>query len=344
MVFNLFAEQETPQKKREMATLEKPVKRGLFRKLAAGLSKTRKNLNEGFDRLISSHVKLDDEFMDELEEILFSSDIGAEITMRVVNDLRRDVKKNLLQNSGEVIEFVKKELVAILLDDVPSADSTANSDPDGPFVLLVIGVNGSGKTTTIGKMAHRITASGHSVIMAAADTFRAAAIEQLGVWAERAGADFVRHQSGSDPSAVAYDAAKAAVSRKRDILLIDTAGRLHSKVNLMEELKKIRRVIDREIPGAPHETLLVLDATTGQNAVNQARLFHEAVGITGIVLTKLDGTAKGGVVINIMDTLKIPVKLIGIGEGVDDLRPFNPEEFVAAIFSGANLVDENGSG
>ncbi len=314
---------------------EEPKKKGLFRRLAAGLSKTRKNLNEGFDRLVGSHAKLDDDFMDELEEVLLSADIGIEITGRIVDDLRANVKKNLLKDTTQVIDFVKKDLTDILVSDTPEAPS----EPlEKPFVILVIGVNGSGKTTTIGKLAARIAANGRSVLLAAADTFRAAAIDQLETWAERSGADLVRHQSGSDPSAVIFDGLKAAVARGHDVMIADTAGRLHSKANLMEELKKIKRIISRELPGAPHEVLLVLDATTGQNAVNQASIFNEAIDVTGIALTKLDGTAKGGVVINIMESLKIPVKLIGVGEKIDDLRPFVAEDFVNATFSGTGMA------
>ncbi len=308
-------------------------KTGFFRRLVQGLSSTRKNLNDGFSRLIGSHTKLDDDFMDELEEVLFSSDIGVDITMRIVNDLRRDVKKNLLKDTSEVIGFIESELVSIVRGaKVEPVDATVETKP---YVILVIGVNGAGKTTTIGKIASRFTARGESVLLAAADTFRAAAIDQLATWAQRSGSDLVSHKNGSDPSAVVFDALKAARARGCDVLIADTAGRLHSKVNLMEELKKVKRIISRELPGAPHETLLVLDATTGQNAVSQARIFDEAIGVTGIALTKLDGTAKGGVVLNIMETLKIPVKLVGVGERIEDLRPFVPEDFVHAIFSDA---------
>jgi len=310
-------------------------KTGFFRRLVTGLSKTRKNLNEGFDRLVGSHTKLDEEFMEGLEELLFSADVGVDITMRIVSDLRADVKKNLLKDTSEVVSFIKKELVEILNRNLETEKPVSTDNK--PFVILVIGVNGSGKTTTVGKISAKLNAKGYSVLLAAGDTFRAAAIGQLEEWAKRSNCDLVRHQAGSDPSAVIFDAYKAAVSRGRDVMIADTAGRLHSKTNLMEELKKIKRTIGRQAEGAPHETLLVLDATTGQNAINQAKMFHEAIGITGIVLTKLDGTAKGGVVINIMDSLKLPVKLIGVGEGVDDLRPFKADEFIDAIFEGEIL-------
>ncbi|MBF0170867.1 MAG: signal recognition particle-docking protein FtsY [Nitrospinae bacterium] len=312
-------------------------KKGLFRRLAEGLSKTRKNLNDGFDRLVGAHVKLDEPFMEALEEVLLSADIGIDLTTRIVADLKKDVKKNLLKSPGQVVGFIKEKLISIIESEVE--DTGADTDVV-PRVILVIGVNGAGKTTTIGKLTARLTREGKSVLLAAGDTFRAAAIEQLATWAERSGADLVRHQQGSDPAAVVFDALAAAKARKRDVLIVDTAGRLHNKENLMKELEKIRRIIGREIPSAPHEVLLVLDGTTGQNAVNQARLFGEIIGVTGIVLTKLDGTAKGGVVINIMDQLRIPVKLIGVGEGIDDLRPFEPREFVEAIFTGASLPVE----
>ncbi|MDH5639372.1 MAG: signal recognition particle-docking protein FtsY [Nitrospinota bacterium] len=328
-----------------MAPEEEPKQRkGFFSALAKGLSKTRRNMNEGFERLVGAHAKLDEEFMEELEEILFAADIGPEITMRIVGDLRRDVKKNLLKDTGEVVEFIKKELTDILIKDTPKEQEDVEIPK--PFVLLVIGVNGAGKTTTIGKIAAKLVANDKKVLLAAADTFRAAAIEQLETWSRRAGTDFVRQKEGADPAAVVYDAMQAAKNRGVDVVIADTAGRLHSKVNLMEELKKVKRIIEREIPGAPHETLLVLDGTTGQNAVNQAKMFHEAVGITGLVLTKLDGTAKGGVVINITESAKTPVKLIGVGEKAEDLRPFDPQSFVSAIFTGkapgADLSDSTG--
>ena len=302
---------------------------GVFKKLSVGLSKTRKNFNDGFDRLVGAHAKLDDEFVEELEELLLSSDIGVEITMRIVDDLRADVKKNLLKDTSEVVEFIKSEIVSIIDQDVEDKGSDST---EKPRVILVVGVNGSGKTTTIGKLCAQFAKQDLKVLVAAADTFRAAAIDQLETWTNRSGAEIVRHQQGSDPSAVVFDGMKAAIARGCDVMIADTAGRLHNKANLMTELGKIKRIMGREMEGAPHEVLLVLDATTGQNAVNQAKIFKEVAGVTGIALTKLDGTAKGGVVINIMEQLKIPVKLIGIGEGIEDLRPFDPKEFVEAIF------------
>lgn len=360
MVFSIFGRKKKDREEKPEGTAEEgaapavdetsapeepgePVKEeksGLFKRLVHGLSKTSRNINEGFERLIGAHAKLDDAFMDELEEVLLSADIGVDITMRITEDLRRDVKRKLLKDTRQVVDYIKKELVDIINQDIE--DKGSDSD-EKPRVILVIGVNGSGKTTTIGKLASQLKRDGKSVTLAAADTFRAAAIDQLEEWARRSDAEIIRHQQGADPAAVVFDAVKAATARGRDVLIADTAGRLHNKANLMAELEKIRRVISREMPGAPHETLLVLDGTTGQNAVNQAKIFNEAIGVTGIVLTKLDGTAKGGVVINIMETLKLPVKLIGVGEGIDDLRPFDPQEFVEAIFSGASLGEREAS-
>ncbi|MGK7346579.1 MAG: signal recognition particle-docking protein FtsY [Candidatus Nitrospinota bacterium M3_3B_026] len=345
MVFSLFGKKKkdkaeeaakSDEESQQPAEPRAEDKTGVFSRLARGLSKTRKNLNEGFERLIGAHAKLDDGFMEELEEVLLSADIGVELAMRIVDDLRRDVKRKLLKDTSQVVDYIKKELVAIIEQDVEDKGSESG---DKPRVILVVGVNGSGKTTTIGKLAAQMKGEGKSVLIAAADTFRAAAIEQLEEWTKRSGADFVKHKPGADPSAVVFDAMKAAVARGHDVMIADTAGRLQNKANLMAELEKINRVIGREMPGAPHEVLLVLDATTGQNAVSQAKVFQEAVGVTGIALTKLDGTAKGGVVINIMDKLKIPVKLIGVGEKIEDLRPFDPKEFVEAIFTEASFVE-----
>ena len=326
MIHSLF--DDAPEQSDETSEQGADEKKGFFRRLVTGLSKTRKNLNEGFDRLIGSHTKLDEEFMEELEELLFSADVGVDITMRIVSDLRADVKKNLLKNTSEVIGFIKKELIEILNRDM---EQTAPVSTDKPFVILVIGVNGSGKTTTVGKLAAKLNAKGHSVLLAAGDTFRAAAIDQLEEWAKRANADLVRHQAGSDPSAVVFDAYKAAVSRGRDVMIADTAGRLHNKVSLMEELKKIKRIIGRQAEGAPHETLLALDATTGQNALNQVEIFGKRAGVTGLVMTKLDGTARGGILVAIAKKHDIPVHFIGIGEDVDDLEPFKAADFAAAI-------------
>ena len=318
----LPAQPEAPAKEPETSG-------GLFGALARGLAKTRQSIAGGFERLIGAHVKLDDAFMEDLEETLFAADVGPEVTARIVGDLRRDVKRNLLKSSTEVVDYVKKELADILEKDTPPE---RDSPLPKPFVILVVGVNGSGKTTTIGKLASMLKARGKKVLMAAGDTFRAAAIEQLQTWADRSGADIIRQKEGADPAAVIFDALAAAKKRDVDVLIADTAGRLQSKVNLMEELKKINRIIDREMPGAPHETLLVLDATTGQNAISQAKLFHEALGLSGLALTKLDGTSKGGVVVAIAEEMGLPIRFIGVGEQVDDLKPFIAEDFVAALF------------
>ncbi|TAL25137.1 MAG: signal recognition particle-docking protein FtsY [Nitrospirae bacterium] len=299
---------------------------GLFEKLKAGLTKTRKGFIEKIESIFTGE-KIDEKTIEELEETLITSDIGIHATGEIVNLLREKVKKGEAINSASVKEFLKKEMVALL----------GNSSPmvlfgEKPFVILTIGVNGVGKTTTIGKLASRFTSEGHSVLLGASDTFRAAAIEQLEIWAKRSGSLLVKHQSGSDPAAVAFDAIESARHKKIDIVIIDTAGRLHTKSPLMEELKKVRRVVEKAMPGAPQEVLLVVDATTGQNALRQAQMFNEAIGVTGVALTKLDGTAKGGIVFAIKKELGIPVKLIGVGEGIEDLRDFDSKEFVAALF------------
>ncbi|MBI3582590.1 MAG: signal recognition particle-docking protein FtsY [Nitrospinae bacterium] len=304
-------------------------KKGIFEKLKSGLSKTRSGFLSGLNNIIG-RGKIDEDFFEGLEELLITADVGVHSASRIISGLREDVKKNKLKEPKDVEQYLKSEILKIIKSLQPSAFSL--QPKSNPFVIMVIGVNGSGKTTTIGKLASRYMKEGKKVLLAAGDTFRAAAIEQLEIWGKRSGCTVIKHQSGADPSAVIYDAVQSAKAREYDILIADTAGRLHTKVNLMEEMKKIKRIMGRELQGAPHEILMVLDATTGQNAVSQARLFNEAVGITGIALTKLDGTAKGGVVINIIDELKIPVKLIGVGEGVDDLREFEPEAFVEALF------------
>ncbi len=298
---------------------------GLFDKLKEGLSKTRTGFLGKVEQVFQGK-KIDDTTIDEFEEVLITSDIGTEATMEIIDDLREEVRNGKIKDYDGVKKFLKREMLKILGLPQPFV-----LYQERPFVVLCVGVNGVGKTTTIGKLASRLYAEGHSVIIAASDTFRAAAIEQLEIWAERSGAQIVKHQSGSDPAAVAYDAVEAAKARGVDAVIVDTAGRLHTKSPLMEELKKLKRVINRAMPGAPHETLLVVDATTGQNALRQASMFHEAIGITGIALTKLDGTARGGIVFAIKKELNIPVRLIGVGEGIDDLRDFIPEEFVKAL-------------
>lgn len=295
-------------------------------KLKEGLKKTKDGFVNRVEQLINSFTKIDEEFFDELEETLILSDIGAETSADICDKLRAEVKR-----TGTVDPADVKAMLKNIISDILTGGNEMKLDST-PSVIMVIGVNGAGKTTTIGKMAARFKESGRKVIVAAADTFRAAAIDQLNVWTDRAGVEIVKHSEGSDPAAVVFDAISAAKARNTDIVLCDTAGRLHNKKNLMEELKKMARVISRELPEADVETLLVLDATTGQNAVNQARLFNEAADITGIVLTKLDGTAKGGIIIPIKNELGIPVKLVGVGEQIHDLQEFIPEDYVNALF------------
>ncbi len=301
---------------------------GFFDRLKDGLQKTRKGITEKIDQVLVSFGKIDDELFDELEEILITSDIGIETTLRIIEDLKRKTKENKLTNPGDIKELLKEELIEILAENAPELKVETS-----PSVIVVIGVNGVGKTTSIGKIANLLKQNGKKVILAAGDTFRAAAIDQLEIWSNRVGVDVIKQSEGSDPAAVIFDAVQAAKSRKADVLICDTAGRLHTKKNLMEELKKVTRVIERELPGAGRETLLVLDATTGQNAISQAKTFSEVADISGIVLTKLDGTAKGGIVIAIKSELNIPVKLIGVGEKMEDLQKFDAKEFVEALFA-----------
>jgi fused signal recognition particle receptor len=298
---------------------------GLFDRLKEGLSKTRAGLTERIDAVVSGGKELDEETLEELEEVLISSDVGVQASVQIVEHLRE--RKDEVKGADSVHEFIKGEMASILGKSQPLV-----TFGEPPFVILVLGVNGVGKTTTIGKLASRYVSEGMSVLLAAADTFRAAAIEQLDIWAQRAEASIIKHQSGSDPAAVAFDAVEAAKHRGVDVVVVDTAGRLHTKSPLMEELKKVKRVIAKAMPDAPQEVLLVLDATTGQNALSQARMFNDALGITGIALTKLDGTAKGGIIFAIKKELGLPVRLIGVGEGIEDLRDFDPGEFVEALF------------
>ena len=311
----------------EIATVEEP-ELSLFERMKAGLSKTQSALLGRVDVLFSSSSTVDADFLEELEEILITADFGMKTTQLLLDAFKQRVADEKTEGAAQLTIILKEEILRLMTLNVAPLDI----ERDGPFVLLVIGVNGVGKTTTIGKLAQQYTQQGKKVILGAADTFRAAAADQLAVWGERTGVTVIRHEEGSDPAAVAFDSVKAAVARNADILILDTAGRLHTKVNLMEEMKKIHRVMGREIPQAPHETLLVLDATTGQNALVQARLFKEAIGITGIAITKLDGTAKGGMAVAIGAELGLPVRFIGIGEGIDDLRPFDPQMFVDALF------------
>jgi fused signal recognition particle receptor len=297
---------------------------GYFRRLKDRLSKTRKTFSDGFDNIFAAKEIIDDDLLEQLEELLITSDIGVQTTSTLI----QNVSSSKIIEVDQIKSLLKDEILAMLQPSALETEKTMSS----PWVIMVVGVNGTGKTTTIGKLAARATASGKKVLIAAADTFRAAAIEQLVIWAERAQADIIKHREMADPAAVAFDAVEAAIARGADMVLIDTAGRLHTKVNLMEELKKIKRIISKKIPDAPQEILLVLDATTGQNALSQAQLFNDALGVTGLALTKLDGTAKGGIVISICNSLKIPLKYIGIGEKIEDLQKFDATQFVRALF------------
>ncbi|HCA29541.1 MAG TPA: signal recognition particle-docking protein FtsY [Ruminococcaceae bacterium] len=300
---------------------------GLFTKIGKGLKKTRDSLMNSVNSMLHSFTKIDNELFEELEEILIMADSGASTAVRICDILRKKVKERGITDPAQIKGLLGETVAEMLRGGQEMKLNTT------PSVILVIGVNGVGKTTTIGKLAARYKAQGKKVILGAADTFRAAAIEQLDVWAERSGVDIIKHAQGADPAAVIFDTIAAAKARRSDIIICDTAGRLHNKKNLMEELSKISRVIERELPDTDKEVLLVLDATTGQNAVNQAREFKITAGITGIVLTKLDGTARGGVVLAIREDLDVPVKFVGVGEGIDDLQPFDPGEFAAGLFS-----------
>ncbi|RTE08622.1 signal recognition particle-docking protein FtsY [Paenibacillus whitsoniae] len=298
-------------------------------KFKEGLAKTRDAFVDRVDDLFSRRKKIDEDFYEELEEILIGADVGVNTVLALIDQLRAEVKKRKIEDPSELQPILSEKLIELLKGD---QDAGLNLNPNGLTVILFVGVNGVGKTTTIGKMAHMFKSQGKKVLMAAGDTFRAGAIEQLETWGTRVGVDVIKQQSGADPAAVMYDAVQASKTRGVDILLCDTAGRLQNKVNLMEELNKIYRVIQREIPDAPHEVILVLDATTGQNALSQAKLFGEKAGLTGLVLSKLDGTAKGGIVVAIRQELSLPVKFVGLGEKMDDLQPFDSEQFVHALF------------
>ncbi|MBE4908757.1 signal recognition particle-docking protein FtsY [Bacillus luteolus] len=301
-------------------------------KFKDGLSKTRNSFSEKVNDLVARYRKVDEDFFEELEEILIAADVGVSTVMELIDQLKTEVKRRNIQDTKDVQAVISEKLV-----DIYQCGSEQSSDlniqSEGLTVILIVGVNGAGKTTTIGKLANRLKNEGKTVLLAAGDTFRAGAIDQLEVWGDRVGVDVIKQSEGSDPAAVMFDAVQAAKSRNVDVLLCDTAGRLQNKVNLMKELEKVKRVIERELPGAPHEVLLVLDATTGQNAMTQAKTFSEATNVSGIVLTKLDGTAKGGIVLAIRNELKIPVKFVGLGEKVDDLQQFDPEQYVYGLFS-----------
>jgi len=299
-------------------------------KLSSGLAKTRSKLADGVRDLFHAGRKVDEALLEELEETLILGDVGVAATRRIVDDLRTRYRDRTLGPDDDLLAVIKQDLA----ESLGEADRSLAHNPDGPTVVMVAGVNGSGKTTAVARLARYLMGQSRDVLLAACDTFRAAADHQLKIWSERVGADMIHHRMGADPGAVAYDAAEAAVSRKADYLLVDTAGRLHTQDHLMRELGKIRKVLGKKVAGAPHEVLLVLDATTGQNALVQARQFREAVEVTGVFLAKLDGTAKGGIVLAIRKDLGIPVKFVGVGEGPDDVAPFDPETFVEALFGG----------
>lgn len=308
---------------------EQPRQKAFFAKLKRGLFMTHTEILEKVQEVMAPDLPIEQSAIDRLEEGLLGADVGAELTMSLIEQVEKSVRDEKITKLDRLTEVLREKTRALIPH---RAAETIDINRAKPFVILVVGVNGTGKTTTIAKLAARWKGDGKSVILGAADTFRAAAIEQLGLWAERVGVPVVKHKAGSDPAAVAHDAVNAAKSRGSDVVLIDTAGRLHNKAHLMQELSKIRRVIEKELPGAPHETLLILDGTTGQNGVNQAEAFLEAANVTGMIVTKLDGTAKGGVILSIMRQFDIPVKFVGVGEAADDLIPFDPQAYVDALF------------
>jgi len=302
---------------------------GIFGRLKEGLAKTRRGLVHSMDEMIFGEKVISRDSFETLEELLIMADLGPAFTYDLIDDIKEKAGRQELADPESLRNMLKEKMIAALA----VSDTPFDIPPGGLYTVMVVGVNGTGKTTTIGKMAGTLKGQGHDVMLVAADTFRAAAIEQLDVWGRRVDVPMIRHQMGSDPSAVVFDAIHAARARQTNVMIVDTAGRLHTKANLMDELKKVKRIMARELPGAPHETLLVLDATTGQNAIPQARMFHEAIGITGIILTKLDGTAKGGIVVRIAQEMQLPIRYIGIGEGMDDLKRFDSRDFVTALFA-----------
>jgi len=307
----------------------------VFEKFKSGLTKTRESFIGKVQRIVTAKSTIDQEMINELEEALIGGDVGVEATRTIIESILRRVKEDKYASSSELTHLLRDEIAKVLqIGHSPESGGVTIDVQKRPFVIMVVGVNGTGKTTTIGKLANQFREKGHRVLIGAADTFRAAANEQLEIWARRANVDIVQQNRGADPAAVAFDTVGSAKARNVDVAIIDTAGRLHTKANLMEELKKIRRVLDKQMPGAPHEILLVLDATTGQNGLQQVRQFTDAVGVTGIVLTKLDGTAKGGIVLAISKEFKIPVKYVGVGEKIDDLQPFDARVYVDALFNG----------
>lgn len=323
MGFNLFKKKHSEKKE---------PKTGIFSRLKSGLLKTRQVLTTDINDLFVSSKAIDEALFEELEELLVTSDLGIDVTMKMMERIKKKAKK--LSSADELKQVLKEELIGLFpnTSDAENFDTPPKKPMTKPHVIMIVGVNGTGKTTTLGKLAMTFTSQGKKVLIAAADTFRAAAIEQIEIWANRSNASIVKHKEGADPAAVAYDAVEASLARNIDIVLIDTAGRLHTQKNLMEELKKIKRSINKKLPGAPHEILMVLDATTGQNAISQANLFHEAVGLTQIALTKLDGTAKGGIVAAIASTMNLPIKYIGVGEKIEDLQVFDSTLFINALF------------
>ncbi len=325
---DVLEEEEDVLDEEEEAPEEGVPRRGFFRRLRQRLKGTREKFVHRIDRLVLGKRVIDDELLDQLEEILITSDLGVRTTGMLLRKVADKVKRKELSDPARLREQIREEIRSVLSVEAPALDYRTHK----PFVIMVVGVNGTGKTTTTGKLANQLKLQGLKPMLAACDTFRAAAVEQLSIWGDRTGVPVVKQKSGSDPSAVAFDALDAAVSRDIDVVLMDTAGRMHTKVNLMEELKKIHRVINKKMPEAPHEVFLVLDASTGQNALSQAKLFKEGIGLTGLILTKLDGTARGGIIAAICDELQVPVRYIGIGERLDDLRPFDAEEFTNALF------------
>ncbi|MCY9137266.1 signal recognition particle-docking protein FtsY [Peribacillus frigoritolerans] len=332
--FKKLKEKFTTQEEKEKS-VEAEVSIG--EKFKQGLTKTRNSFTGRVNELVARYRKVDEDFFEELEEILIQADVGFDTVMELIDQLKMEVKLRNISDTREVQSVISEKLVEIYQGD-DEATSSLNIQEEGLTVILFVGVNGVGKTTTIGKLAHKFKTEGKSVVLAAGDTFRAGAIEQLEVWGERVGVSVIKQGEGSDPAAVMFDAIQAAKARKADILICDTAGRLQNKVNLMKELEKVKRVIEREVPGAPHEVLLALDATTGQNALIQAKTFKEATNVSGIVLTKLDGTAKGGIVLAIRNELAIPVKFVGLGEKMDDLQEFDAEKYVYGLF--ADIIDK----
>jgi fused signal recognition particle receptor len=303
-----------------------------FERLKEGLGKTRDKLVSGIQKIVIAKGKIDDDTLNQLEELLISGDIGVQTSLKIVNNIKKRVREEKYETTDQLVALLKDEITRLLATKSGKPSFDVKHLPGKPYTIMVVGVNGVGKTTTIGKLANNFQSDGLKVLVGAADTFRAAANQQLEIWAQRAGVEIVQQKHGADPAAVAFDALSSAIARNIDVVIIDTAGRLHTRVNLMDELKKIRRALEKKLPGAPHEVLLILDANTGQNALQQARQFSESVGVTGLVITKLDGTAKGGIIFSIMDELHIPVKYIGVGEKIDDLQPFDAGAYVDALF------------